>query len=46
MCRSLSGNPKQGRAATGKPLPNAKYIPVVGAETYMGLSSNGNAGVI
>ena len=32
---SLSGNPKWGRAAVDKLLSNAKYIPIVGVETYM-----------
>lgn len=32
---SPSGNPKWGRAAVDKLLSNAKYIPIVGVETYM-----------
>ena len=32
---SPSGNPKWGRAAVDKLLSNAKYIPIVGMETYM-----------
>lgn len=32
---SPSGNPKWGRAAVDKLLANAKYIPIVGVETYM-----------
>ena len=31
---SPSGNPKWGRAAVDKLLANAKYIPIVGVETY------------
>ena len=31
---SPSGNPKWGRAAVDKLLSNAKYIPIVGVETY------------
>ena len=32
---SPSGNPKWGRAAVDKLLSNAKYIPIIGMETYM-----------
>ena len=32
---SPSGNPKSGRAVVDKLLSNAKYIPIVGMETYM-----------
>jgi|GluameStandDraft_1065615.scaffolds.fasta_scaffold04989_6 hypothetical protein len=32
---SPSGNPKWGRAAVDKLLSNAKYISIVGIETYM-----------
>ena len=32
---SPTGNPKWGRAAVDKLLANAKYIPIVGVETYM-----------
>ena len=32
---SPSGNSKWGRAAVDKLLSNAKYIPIVGVETYM-----------
>jgi len=32
---SPSGNPKWTRAAVDKLLSNAKYIPIVGVETYM-----------
>lgn len=32
---SPTGNPKWGRAAVDKLLSNAKYIPIVGVETYM-----------
>lgn len=32
---SPSGKPKWGRAAIDKLLSNAKYIPIVGVETYM-----------
>lgn len=32
---SSSGNPKWGRAAVDKLLSNAKYIPIIGVETYM-----------
>ena len=32
---SPSGNPKSGRAAVDKLLSNAKYVPIVGVETYM-----------
>lgn len=32
---SPSGNPKWGRATVDKLLSNAKYIPIVGMETYM-----------
>lgn len=32
---SPSGNPKWGRAVVDKLLSNAKYIPLVGVETYM-----------
>lgn len=32
---SPSGNPQWGRAAVDKLLANAKYIPIVGVETYM-----------
>lgn len=32
---SPSGNPKWGRAMADKLLYNAKYIPIVGMETYM-----------
>jgi hypothetical protein len=32
---SPSGNPKWARAAVDKLLSNAKYIPIVGIETYM-----------
>lgn len=32
---SPSGNPKWGRAAVDKLLSNAKYIPIIGVETYM-----------
>lgn len=32
---SPSGNPKWGRAAVDKLLSNAKYIPIVGVETYI-----------
>lgn len=32
---SPSGNPKWGRAAVAKLLSNAKYIPIIGVETYM-----------
>ena len=32
---SPSGNPKWGREAVDKLLANAKYIPIVGVETYM-----------
>ncbi len=32
---SPSGNPKWSRAAVDKLLPNAKYIPIIGVETYM-----------
>ena len=32
---SPSSNPKWGRAAVDKLLSNAKYIPIVGARTYM-----------
>lgn len=32
---SSSGNPKWGRAAVDKLLSNAKYIPIIGMETYM-----------
>ena len=32
---SPSGNPKWGRAAIDKLLSNAKYIPIIGMETYM-----------
>ena len=31
---SPSGNPKWGRAAVDKLLSNAKYIPIIGVETY------------
>ena len=44
---SPSGNPKWGRAAVDKLLSNAKYIPIVGMETYIWLpSSNGIADVM
>ena len=32
---SPSGNPKWSRAAVDKLLANAKYIPIVGVETYV-----------
>lgn len=32
---SPTGNPKWGRTAVDKLLANAKYIPIVGMETYM-----------
>ena len=32
---SPSGNPKWGRAAVDKLLSNAKYIAIIGVETYM-----------
>ena len=32
---SASGNPKRGRAAMDRLLSNAKYIPIVGVETYV-----------
>lgn len=32
---SPSGNPKWGRATVDKLLSNAKYIPIIGVETYM-----------
>lgn len=32
---SLSGNSKWARAAVDKLLSNAKYIPIVGVETYI-----------
>ncbi len=35
---SPSGNPKWTRAAVDKLLSNAKYIPIVGVETYHGYS--------